>query len=172
MELFEPKIYIACLASYNNGILHGEWINVSDDEDALWDGIKKVLNSSSIPNAEEYVIHDYDDFAGFDICEWEHSSSIIEKAKLAIEHGVVASLIQHHIGLDISEIDEYLANNPPIEVESELSFATELFNDIYNGQIPDNVWPYIDYEYFARDLFISDYCSIADNGKVYVIANN
>jgi hypothetical protein len=22
-----PKIYVACLASYNNGILHGKWID-------------------------------------------------------------------------------------------------------------------------------------------------
>tara|TARA_B110000879_G_scaffold188595_1_gene251387 strand:+ start:2055 stop:2573 length:519 start_codon:yes stop_codon:yes gene_type:complete len=172
MELLEPRIYVACLASYNNGILHGEWIDVSDDENEIWDGIKAVLDSSSISNAEEYAIHDYEYFEGFDICECEHPSSVIEKATLAIEHGVLASLIQHHIGLEISEIDEYLANNPPIEAESELSFATELFNDIYDGQIPDNIWPYIDYEYFARDLFISDYCSISDNGKIYVIANN
>ena len=27
-----PEIYVACLASYNSGILHGEWIEVTDEE--------------------------------------------------------------------------------------------------------------------------------------------
>ncbi|WP_197724637.1 antirestriction protein ArdA [Sphingobium amiense] len=26
-----PRIYVACLAAYNNGYLHGEWINEEAD---------------------------------------------------------------------------------------------------------------------------------------------
>ena len=25
----EPRIYVACLAAYNNGILHGAWIDAA-----------------------------------------------------------------------------------------------------------------------------------------------
>ena len=26
----QPRIYVACLAAYNNGILHGAWIEATD----------------------------------------------------------------------------------------------------------------------------------------------
>ena len=35
-----PEIYIACLAAYNNGILHGKWINDLSDKDQIWAEIK------------------------------------------------------------------------------------------------------------------------------------
>jgi len=28
-----PRVYVACLASYNNGILHGEWIDATDADE-------------------------------------------------------------------------------------------------------------------------------------------
>jgi hypothetical protein len=31
----EPRIYVACLAAYNSGWLHGAWIEVGDDADAV-----------------------------------------------------------------------------------------------------------------------------------------
>jgi hypothetical protein len=38
-EQAEIRIYVACLASYNNGILHGAWIDAWQDETAVWDEI-------------------------------------------------------------------------------------------------------------------------------------
>jgi antirestriction protein len=53
-------IYVACLASYNNGVLFGEWIDLDgkDKEDILWE-IKDMLSRSPTPGAEEYAVHDY-----------------------------------------------------------------------------------------------------------------
>ena len=48
----DMRIYVACLASYNNGVLHGEWLDVTSDEDELWEGIKRVLRTSPYPNVE------------------------------------------------------------------------------------------------------------------------
>ena len=41
----------------------------------------------------------------------------------------------------------------------ELSYSEQLFDEIYAHEIPDNLKIYIDYEKFARDLFICDYTS-------------
>lgn len=30
-----PRIYVACLASYNNGVLHGRWIDANQSADDL-----------------------------------------------------------------------------------------------------------------------------------------
>lgn len=50
-----PKIYVACLASYNNGHLHGEWFDLdlySDADDLKADIREKVLLTSPYPNVE------------------------------------------------------------------------------------------------------------------------
>lgn len=46
-----PRIYVACLASYNNGVLHGAWID-ANDIDAIKEGIVKVLATSKFANVE------------------------------------------------------------------------------------------------------------------------
>jgi antirestriction protein len=46
------RIYVACLASYNNGVLHGEWIDVDGkDADDLQQEINdRILRTSRYPN--------------------------------------------------------------------------------------------------------------------------
>lgn len=47
------RIYVACLASYNAGRLHGEWFDLEDynDADELQEAIaEKVLRTSAFPN--------------------------------------------------------------------------------------------------------------------------
>jgi len=51
-----PAIYVACLASYNNAILHGRWIEVTD-EYIVVEQIKEMLADSPEEDAEEYAIH-------------------------------------------------------------------------------------------------------------------
>ena len=51
------RIYVACLASYNNGILHGRWIDVTD-EDAIWSEVQAMLKASPLDEiCEEWAIH-------------------------------------------------------------------------------------------------------------------
>ncbi len=52
-----PSIYVACLASYNNAILHGVWIDATQSEDDIMKEIWEMLDNSPEPNAEEYAIH-------------------------------------------------------------------------------------------------------------------
>ena len=59
------------LAAYNNGTLHGVWIDAADDLDNIWDQINKMLADSPEENAEEYAIHDYEGFEGYSIGEYE-----------------------------------------------------------------------------------------------------
>lgn len=54
-------VYVACLASYNNGILFGDWLDLDqyDDKEEVLEAIKEILSKSPTPGAEEYAIHDY-----------------------------------------------------------------------------------------------------------------
>ena len=45
-----PRIYAACLASYNAGILHGEWIDADQCADEIQDDVNKMLRASTQPN--------------------------------------------------------------------------------------------------------------------------
>jgi antirestriction protein len=56
-----PRIYVADLEAYNNGRLVGEWLDLSDydNADELMDAIQDVLKKSG---GEEYAIHDYENF--------------------------------------------------------------------------------------------------------------
>jgi antirestriction protein len=72
----QSRIYVACLASYNSGILHGQWIEATSDRDEMQAAIDAILRASPCPNvtvthpetgeevpsAEEWAIHDYDSF--------------------------------------------------------------------------------------------------------------
>ncbi|MCE3238388.1 MAG: antirestriction protein [Gammaproteobacteria bacterium] len=40
------QIYVACLASYNNGILHGAWIDATQDVELIHSEIKIILEKS------------------------------------------------------------------------------------------------------------------------------
>ncbi|KTC73661.1 Antirestriction protein [Legionella bozemanae] len=55
--------------------------------------------------------------------------------------------------------------------DSEVDFAKQLFDECYAHQLPDNLYYYFDYEAFARDLFISNYCSVDVNGQIYVFSS-
>jgi len=44
------QIYIACLASYNNGTLHGKWIEATSDVDEMQEDVNALLRSSKYPN--------------------------------------------------------------------------------------------------------------------------
>lgn len=45
-----PRVYIACLASYNNGTLHGAWIDADQEPEDIQDAINQILRDSKYPN--------------------------------------------------------------------------------------------------------------------------
>lgn len=45
-----PRIYVACLASYNSGDLHGAWIDATQDVEAIREEIHQILKTSPEPN--------------------------------------------------------------------------------------------------------------------------
>ena len=45
-----PRIYVACLASYNNGVLFGKWIDASADASEMSAEVNEMLAASRFPN--------------------------------------------------------------------------------------------------------------------------
>jgi antirestriction protein len=97
----EPRIYVACLAAYNSGTLHGTWIDATQGEWGIWEDIQKMLAASPILDAEEHAIHDYEGFEGARIEEYAvlaHYNNDLDEAQEAITeryHGCFTSLADH-----------------------------------------------------------------------------
>lgn len=171
MNELTPRIYVACLAAYNNGQLHGAWIDAAQSADAIHEAIRAMLASSPIPGAEEWAIHDYEDFGGIQLSEYEGIDRVAEIAALLVEYGEpFGAWYSYDPSADVSDFrDAYRG-----EYESEEAYAEELVDDTgMLDSIPENLRYYFDYGRFARDLFMSDMHSVrSGHGAVYVFERN
>jgi antirestriction protein len=171
-EAESPRIYIACLAAYNNGILHGRWIDVDEDASAevIREEIAEMLSESPIPGAEEWAIHDYEGF-GCSLSEWEDIEKVAELGRMIGKHGRAYIAYAEHVGRDYAT-EQGFEESYRGAWNSEEAYAEDLFDELYAHEIPENLRCYIDYEAFARDLFMGD-CYSIDNpdGGVYVFDN-
>ena len=151
------RIYVACLAAYNNGILHGKWIEANQDPYDIWEEVSAMLLASPVADAEEWAIHDYEGFEGYQISEYESFETVSEVASFIDEHGVLAGkLLEYYsdLGAAKNALEEHYAG----EYKSLADFAQELTEQ--TSSIPDNLAFYIDYERMARDLEINDVLTI------------
>ncbi len=76
-----PRIWIASLADYNNGRLHGAWVDAAQDPEGLEQAAWRILAGSPEPGAEEWAIHDYDGFGPLRLGEYESFEDISAIAK-------------------------------------------------------------------------------------------
>ncbi|MFR9772427.1 antirestriction protein ArdA [Nocardia sp. SC052] len=88
----EPKIYVADLAAYNNGNLHGVWLDAARDPADIYDDIHAMLAASPM-NAtgenppEEFTIHDFEQFGNCCIHEYDSIELVSKIARGIAEHG-------------------------------------------------------------------------------------
>ena len=147
-----PRIYVACLAAYNNGCLHGRWINATTP-DEIRNEVRAMLAASPIPDAEEYAIHDYEGFEGANLSEYASFEMVCELADFIDEHGELGGKVLEYFGEDLTEaraaFDEYAG-----EYRSAAEFAEQLHEDI-GTQIPESLSYYIDWQAVARDMALN-----------------
>lgn len=102
-----PRIYVACLAAYNSGKLHGEWIDANQTSEEIHDAIEAMLEKSPIPDAEEWAIHDTDNFHGLNIHEFDDIDKIAEFAEAVEEHGEAYAAYVGVVGLEHADLDGF-----------------------------------------------------------------
>jgi len=170
MKNFKPRIYVACLAAYNDGYLHGEWIDASQNVEDLHQNVKKILASSPIPNAEEWAIHDYEDFGDIRIEEYTGLEKISELVAFLEEHGELGSAAYGYSN-DIDDAIKLIEENYHGEFNSEEDFAYHWTHEVDCREIPEYLQPYIDYKAMARDFFVNDFFSLEIDYKVHVFSH-
>jgi len=97
------QIYVADLAAYNNGVLHGVWIDATQGAEDIRSNVEAILESSTEEDAAEWAIHDYDGFEGANIGESESFESIHDKAQFILHHGTLGGLLLSHFCGDLAD---------------------------------------------------------------------
>ena len=164
-----PRIYVACLAAYNNGYLHGEWIDCDQDKEDILEEIKEMLKESPILNAEEWAIHDYENFGPVNLSEWENLDKVAELGQAFKEHGEEALAYYSYFG----NLDNFEDNIIGI-YEDEEDFVYNQMEE--TGQLETIKKAglesfYIDFEKLAQTWFSSSYTSIGCKDGILVCCN-
>jgi len=139
-----PRIYVADLEAYNNGRLVGEWLDLSDynDADELMDAIQDVLKKSG---GEEYAIHDVENVPSSMYSEYmgrRDFEELYEMMELADRNDLplsVVSTVVSEYGADA--VDEFVG-----KYDSADDFAQEMVDDLGIESFTD----------FERYLIISE----------------
>ncbi len=166
-----PRIYVACLAAYNNGFLHGAWIDADQDADEIRDEIAAMLASSPVENAEEYAIHDYEGFEGVSISEYAGIDSVARMAAFIAEHGALGTGLLEQFSGDMDQAESILEDCYHGQFASLGDYMEELITE--SVTIPEALRYYVDWNAMARDAEISgDLFTIETaRGEVHVFSN-
>lgn len=171
-----PRIYVASLADYNAGRLHGEWIDADQDAEAIAEAVTAMLSRSREPIAEEWAIHDYE-MGGFELSEYDSFTTVATLGKLLGS-------------LDETKADALVAfyNNQPGYWRDNLDDLEDAFRESYAGtfdsaedyadsvglldSMPEDLRCYFDYEAYARDMeYNGDIWTASYSGRVHVFRN-
>lgn len=171
-----PRIYVASLADYNAGRLVGRWIAAAQDAESIQEEIDDMLANDAEPGAEEWAIHDYDDFHGLGTTLGEHPSleTVSHIATGLAIHGVPYAAYVSNIGSAYVDVDTFSDFEDAYQGEwsSVEDYAAELLDDALD-RIPEDLRPYFDVAAYGRALVPGGDIWTADvPGGVLVFTNH
>ena len=164
------SIYVASLSDYNNGILHGVWINNMEtkSKDKVWEEVQEMLAASPAAKkygevSEEWAIHDYDGYpSSSGLGETENFQMLCDRAAALEEYGEAFAAYWEYADKTTSVDDAARAFEDAFQgiYESERVFAESFIEDLgILDQIPTHLQCYSDFDAYSRDLFLDGYWS-------------
>lgn len=169
-----PRIYVASLADYNNGVLHGVWIDADQDPDGLRAEIAAMLAQSTQEVAEDWAIHDYEGFGLFRVGEFASLAVVSAVAQGIAEHG--PAFAAYAARGDTSEEtlrafrDCYLGHWPSLDayardVAEDFGWETEI------GMLPEDMREYVSIDYQAIARFVETAMTVVEGGGgIYIFS--
>lgn len=170
----QPRIYVASLADYNAGRLLGRWIEAAQPAEEIHQAIQAMLSESREIVAEEWAIHDYDNFGGLRLSEFEDIERVALVARGIVEHGPVFAGLVSHLGgtQSADEAQRYMEEGYRGAFERLADYAQEMIEDCYSDAIkalPDFIRYRIDFDGIADDLEMGgDIFTVECGGQVHV----
>ncbi len=165
------EVFVRSLGDYNAGYLTGDWIDATLGEDHIADEIQSILKRSVTGPAEEWAIHDYQGFGGFNPHEYESIGRIAEVAAGIVEHGPAFG---HWVQSIMDEADELSSFTERYRGHWKdlAEYAADMIDDL--GMRPEELgveWirPFVSIDYEALGAHMSaDLETIWADGGVYV----
>lgn len=173
------RIYVACLASYNSGKLHGKWIDLNDcnDADDIQSLIDEMLKSSPETGAEEWAIHDYELPDGICKSIAGHSYADLDEL-IAINEcdnpELIAALINQGVCDSVTSAIRYHDQHYQGQHNSLADYAQEYCESCgYTQALPDIFRHHIDYESMGRDFQLGgDIFTLQVGSDLHVYSND
>ena len=170
-----PAIYVASLADYNNGVLHGAWIDAAREPSDIQADIDAMLAQSPQPHAEEYVIFDYDQFGHCSINEHDPINLVARIARGIQEHGYAFAAWVNDLEDEPECWDDfseaYLGHYDSVQDYVD-GFVDDVGYTEKLTKLPASLQPYVrfDTEALARDMVLSgDIYAVHDSaGGVWI----
>lgn len=172
------RIYAACLAAYNNGRLHGRWIEASTDIEEMQTQINLMLRSSPRPDAEEWAIHDHEGLG--DLGPYAGLAEVARRvaiAGLAEERDIPLVVLLDYAGdymsgeWDVADLEREIDDRYRGTADTWADFAEEWHTDCGDLEsLPEWVRYHIDWEGIGRDFELSgDFSAYtADDRTLYI----
>jgi antirestriction protein len=171
----EPRIYVACLAAYNNGLLHGEWIDADQSADELHEAVARMLAASPQPGAEEWAIDDYEGFGSLRIGEYESLERIAAIAAGIAEHGdAFSAWLSYDESQDVTDMQSF-ENAYRGEWDSLRAYAEDYADStgMYDAAERSGLqYVVVDIDMLTRDLDTELYTVGSDHHTIYVFNCN
>jgi antirestriction protein len=143
------RIYVADLAAYNAGYLHGVWIDATLEVADIQAEISTMLKASPVEDAEEYAIHDYEGFDGYSLGEYSGIDTAHDVASFIAEYPNFGGALLAYWG-DIEEAKHTAENRYCGCYMSLADYAQELTEQ--TSDVPEHLSRYIDYDAMGRDM--------------------
>lgn len=102
-QIITPRIYVSVLADYNNGRMHGDWIDCDQPIEAVWQEIHQLYITSSDPNVTATVCKDCENIKLYEhtTCT-ECGSNLVKQVPSAEEYA-----IHDYEGFEPFDVSEY-----------------------------------------------------------------
>jgi antirestriction protein len=163
-----PRIYVASLSDYNNGELHGEWIDAAQDIEDVHQQIATMLARSSTTSlAEEYAVHDYEGFGPYRVGEYEPIDSVVRIAHGIAEHGLAFAAWAEQCDGDPERLAKF-ENAFLGSYDSLTDYAEQMLDDlglqrIIDEHVPESLQPFVtvDAQAFGNDLVLGGDIAVA-----------
>lgn len=173
-----PAIYVASLADYVSGRLHGAWIDATIGADAIHQEIQTMLARSKELAPEEWAIHDYENFGTLRLSEYESIERVAAIAEHIKEKGPAFAAWLDYTGLDQEDWhyfdDAYLGEYDSLDAYAEQVIDDLGYERILDDALPETIRAYvkINVRAMARDLEASgDVFTVESESGVYVFSS-
>jgi antirestriction protein len=182
------RVWIGCLACYNEGNLLGEWYDVDQATDVTTKALHATggieVNDEGYVAGRDALYGPHEELWVFDTDETPHAS--LSREMSPMEAGEIAERLSdlENEGIDLEAFAAYCDHQGEEFTKADTDDFQEAYCGVWDdredyaynlaedlGTVPkDHSWPasYIDWERAARDLFMDYYTADASGGQIHV----